>query len=263
MNWIWLLIAGIVLIGLIIGVILYLIYRNRQVQTASQNGRDVTNGQNNAVIVNNGFNARRPPQPLSPSNPRPSPQPIPVSQDDIDDIPVQRDYRPYRVVGARDGSWFQVLDRQGDIVASFSTPQGVPTFEAECPQGQVELIGIRSTAEGDRLGPVGCVTDATSNIQYVGQQGNVERVYSLGRVLGNAQGQVEESDDSGCPSGFRQLMGSDGVTGMQNGNTANRLSNGIKFICVTDNQCQFHRDCPDGTVCSGGNCVPVENIADF
>lgn len=225
MIWIWILIAGVLLLGLIIGIVLYFIYKNKQRQS---------------LLV------QALPMDVSPQR---------ISSTPYSDTTVQRDYSPYRVVGARDGSWFQVLDRQEDVVAQFSTPQGQPTFEAECTDGQVEFIGVKSTLEGNRLGPIGCVTSTDpSQIQYVGQQGNVERVYSLGRVF---------SSDTDCPSGLRRLMNSDGVTGSSNGNVASRLSNGIGFICVPDDQCQFHSDCPEDYVCTGGNCVPIENISDF
>lgn len=229
MSWIWILIVGIVILILIIGLILYFIYRNNQVQKVLPQVRNVPSVSNN----------------------------------------IMRDYRPYKVIGARDGSWFQVLDKQGDIVASFSTPEtlspnGTPvyTFEAECPQGQVELVGIRSSPDGERIGPVGCAVQATDTsppqIQYVGTEGNIERLYSLGRIpLSNS------SMSSTCPSGFQRLMSSDGVTGQQIGNNAERLGMGIQYICVPEGECKFHRDCPDGTICSGGNCISVENIADF
>jgi len=234
MNFIWILIAGIVLIGVVIGVILYVIYRNRQMQSLP------------ATIEYNAVTT-------------PSVQPVIETVPIRYTPPIERDYRPFKVVGARDGSWFQVLDRQGDIVARFSTPTGEPTFEAECPQGQVELIGIRSTPEGERIGPIGCALSAVSepsSIQYVGQEGNVERIYSLGRVLGSQEG------DS-CPSPYRKLLISDGATGVQNGNIGERINNGIQYICIPDNQCQFHRDCPEGTICSGGECIPIEGILDF
>lgn len=247
MSWIWILVAGIIILGLIVGVILYIIYRNRKmepvrVQRPTANGRDI------------------PARPVSPPEPV---EEISSTEEEPEITPVERDYRPYRVIGARDGSWFQVLDRQGDVVASLSDPdtgEDAPTFEAECPQGQVELIGIRSTPEGERLGPIGCASDANGvpQIQYIGQNENVERMYSLGRVLSPT-----EDDTSGCPSGFQRLMETDGITGVGNGISMPRLSRGVRYICIPDNQCKFHKDCPDGQICSGGQCIPVEQVSDF
>lgn len=238
MNWGWVLIIGAILIFLLLGIILYVIYRNRQVRRVVQN----------RVIAN---------QRVTPSNTINAENPISVSSSTQRDPIEQTDNRAYRVIGARDGSWFQVLDRQGEIIASFSVPEGEPTFEAECPNGEVELIGIRSTADGNRIGPIGCATTASNgsrNIQYVGQQGNIERIYSLN----------ESPPEGDCPSGFRRLMTSDGITGLLNGNIAERTATGIKYICIPDTQeCNFHNDCPDGQICSGGNCIPPEEVANF
>ena len=250
MSWIWIFVIGILILGLIIGVILYIVYRNRKVE-------DIRSVPDRGDILASTTTVERPiPIVLEPV------ENVPI-EENLEPVPIQRDYRPYKVVGARDGSWFQVLDRQGDIVASFSTPTSedeTPTFEAECPQGQVELVGIHSTPEGERLGPVGCASDAdgTPQIQYVGQNENIERLYSLGRIL-----PMSENTSTGCPSGFQRLMETDGITGLRNGITMPILSRGMRYICVPDDQCKFHRDCPDGQICSGGQCIPVEQISDF
>jgi hypothetical protein len=193
MSTLWiLLIIGIVILFLVLGIVIFLIIRNRRPTVE----RSV---------------------PVLPVNVYPPNN-------------IQRDYRPFRVVGSSDGSWFQVLDRQGNIVASFSNPVGNPTFEAECIDGQVETIGIRSTSNGNRIGPIGCTTAIPGALQYIGQQGNIDRIYSLGREYNE------------CPSGFRRIDTS--------------IGNGISYTCVQDDgECEFHSECPDNMICSGGRCI--------
>lgn len=118
------------------------------------------------------------------------------------------------------------------------------TYEAVCVEGELELIGVQDTPDGYNVVSAGC-RQSNGDLTYVGQTETVDRFYTL-------------SDE--CPDGYRRMLSTDGVTGYLNGNVMRRLSPGIRYICIPDERCQAHSDCPDGTICSGGECVPVDDF---
>lgn len=230
MNWLVFLLVGVFLLAIIVGVGLFIWRKNllSVVQEQLIPPDIITKPIEYPAVSPPVVVPERPVQPSTPISPQRPTEPT------IPEIPP--DTRPYRLIGAADGRWFQVLDRQGSVVASLNIPTQTDidsgtNVSLECPEGELELVGVRNTPMGRRLGPIGCSISGTGTMRYIGQRENIEQYYSLGKT---------------CPSGYQPR-------------TSNLLNTGINYICVSEG-CKVQSDCPSGTFCSGGQCVPISDF---
>lgn len=135
---------------------------------------------------------------------------------------------PYKVVGGN--SWFQVLDRNGGIIATHGVPSGNPTFTGNCGDGEVSFVGVRDNGQGETVSSILCETSAGTTV--VGNNTNIDRYYSL--------------FPASCPEGYlREDLDQ---------------NESIPFSCAFETQCQYNRDCPAGSICSNGRCETIENF---
>jgi len=159
---------------------------------------------------------------------------------------------PYKVIGASDGSWFQVLDQNGNIVASLNEPNSKNEFEQVCPNGSsVEYIGITRDQNGPKLSTVGCYYPVANTTVFQGQKDNIDTIYSLGK-------NTREID--GCKLGIPSMFESVGITGYLGTRGIGKIAKGISYICVPEQTCSSQSQCPPDTLCTGGKCVPFDQL---
>lgn len=128
------------------------------------------------------------------------------------------------VVGASNGSWFQVIGNDGNVVETVGVPNEDRSFSNTCPRGNVSYVSVTDNG----INAVGC--EYNGDVTVIGDLSTNAEVYPIApNIL--------------CPGNYTRRA----IT-----RTAYP-----DFVCVTDAQCVYNRDCPQGLICANGSCTQI------
>lgn len=245
----------ILLLIIIIGVGIYLYTKLSKIQTVI--GVDGTKP-SNVVPNNRGTNIS--PNETTPTVPR-EPQKPPV----IINKPATKLSEAQRVVGARDASWWKVLDGNGEelIQVGVEDTSKPADYDVEC-EVEVSAVGISDgpdTQTGKILGPILCKNlsgELTIIMNADGNDGVVDHYVPIKEFT--------------CPSGYIQKAisypNSTGISYICVPNEPNEQGSEPVDIITTEptatdlpvGTCKVQTDCQPDEVCNDGKCTKIEDF---